>query len=459
MKNQVYKFTFQEVKELTYNQIKVLSVIRQFSIDNVTKIYVDEIVRRTKLVKTNVYKDIRALQSKHYLAKEDKEYVILKPIVKGSQFLYWIDSDLDLKLTYNQFVLYCLIRTNSSKFGYAMLKYSTITDLVGITKNNISRTMKQLIEKELIRIEKQDTYTKYWIIEKLGCENMSKELKKQEVAKLYQESSQENKQLFENKTENNANIKDKKEKRYIPQQPSGKILYSDLLFKDKMLVGGLYLASGQKTKTLIPNVHFYFYNDLAIDYLLYQEIIIKNKDNLKKQFPYKFNLLPSKGRTVHSEVFRPSFSYKDYPMDTLKIWQLIVLYELEDFYNYNIQKIINKFPDNKNLSFKDTVKQDRLDQYKKLIYSYSPAEIYYLIYRTAAHVEKIIEKNSEADWIVPILFSVYFDEMVSICKIKKVLPNNTNFNQNFFSKYFFNVFLEIGEGYFQIPVPTSEELK
>ena len=166
MEKQIYRFTFDEVKELTYNQIKVLSVIRQFSIDNVSKIYVDEIVRRTKLVKTNVYKDIRVLQSKHYIEKEDKEYIIIKPIVKGSQFLYWTDSDLDLKLTYNQFVLYCLIRTNSSKLGYAMLKYSTISNLTGITKNHLTSILKQLIEKELIRVEKKDTYTKYWIIEK-----------------------------------------------------------------------------------------------------------------------------------------------------------------------------------------------------------------------------------------------------------------------------------------------------
>lgn len=440
MENQVYKFTFQEAKELTYNQIKVLSVIRQFSIDNVSKIHTSEIIKRTRLANSTVSTELKKLIQNNYLCKEDKEYIILKPISKGEQFLYWIDNDLSLGLTYNQFVLYCLIRTNSNKFGYAMLKYSTISNLVGITKNNISAIIKQLIEKELIRIEKKDTYTKYWIVERLGCENMSKELKKQE-------------------TQDNNKQKVAKEKLYIPQQPSGKILYSDLLFKDKVLVGGLYLASGQKTKTLIPNVHFCFYNDHAINYLLYQEIIIKNKDNLKKQFPYKFNLLPSKGRTLHSEVFRPSFSYKDYPMDTLEIWRLIVLYELEDFYNYNIQKIINKFSDNKNLSFKDTIKQDRLDQYKKLIYSYSPAEIYYLIYRAAAQVEEIIEKNSNANWIVPILFSVYFDEIISICKIKKVLPNNTNFNQTFFSKYFFNIVLEIGEGYFQIPVPTNEELK
>ena len=171
MDKQIYKFTFQEVKELTYNQVKILSVIRQFSIDCISKIYVDEIVRRTKLVKTNVYKDIRILQSKHYLAKDDKEYIILKPISKGEQFLFWVDDDLSLGLTYNQFVLYCLIRTNSGKLGYAMLKYSTITDLVGITKNNTSRTVKELIEKELIRIEKQDTYTKYWICEKSKYED------------------------------------------------------------------------------------------------------------------------------------------------------------------------------------------------------------------------------------------------------------------------------------------------
>lgn len=163
---QIYKYTYKEVKELTYNQIKILSVIRQFSIDNVSKIYVDEIVKRTKLVKTNVYKDIRVLQSKHYIAKEDKEYVILKPIIKGSQFMYWVDDDINLGLTYNQFVLYCLIRTNSNKLGYAMFKYSTITDLVGITKNHLTAIIKQLVEKGLIRAERQNTYTKYWIIEK-----------------------------------------------------------------------------------------------------------------------------------------------------------------------------------------------------------------------------------------------------------------------------------------------------
>lgn len=197
MEKQIYRFTFDEVKELTYNQIKVLSVIRQFSIDNVSKIYVDEIVRRTKLVKTNVYKDIRVLQSKHYIEKEDKEYIIIKPIVKGSQFLYWTDSDLDLKLTYNQFVLYCLIRTNSSKLGYAMLKYSTISNLTGITKNHLTSILKQLIEKELIRVEKQNTYTKYWIIEKSKYEEYinNSDTEKVETAENVEELPQEIQQI------------------------------------------------------------------------------------------------------------------------------------------------------------------------------------------------------------------------------------------------------------------------
>lgn len=163
---QIYKFKYEEVKELTYNQIKVLSVIRQFSIDNVSKIYTSEIVKRTRLANSTVCVEIKKLIDKHYIAKEDKEYVILRPIEKGKQYLYWIDDDLLLGLTYNQFVLYCLVRTNSSKFGYAMLKYTTITNLVGITKNNISRIVKELVEKELIYAEKMKTYTKYVIIEK-----------------------------------------------------------------------------------------------------------------------------------------------------------------------------------------------------------------------------------------------------------------------------------------------------
>lgn len=171
MNKQIYKFTYAEVKELTYNQIKVLSVIRQFSIDNVSKINTYEIINRTKLNKSKVSLVLKELCNKHYIIKEEKEYVILKPISKEEQFLYWEDSDLELNLTYNQFVLYCLIRTKSNKLGYAMLKYSTITSLVGIAQNNLTAIIKQLIEKELIRIEKKDTYTKYWIIEKSKYED------------------------------------------------------------------------------------------------------------------------------------------------------------------------------------------------------------------------------------------------------------------------------------------------
>ena len=171
MNKQIYKFTYAEVKELTYNQIKVLSVIRQFSIDNVSKINTYEIINRTKLNKSKVSLVLKELCNKHYIIKEEKEYVILKPISKEEQFLYWEDSDLELNLTYNQFVLYCLIRTKSNKLGYAMLKYSTITSLVGIAQNNLTAIIKQLIEKELIRIEKKDTYTKYWIVEKSKYED------------------------------------------------------------------------------------------------------------------------------------------------------------------------------------------------------------------------------------------------------------------------------------------------
>lgn len=171
MDKQIYRFTYKEVKELTYNQVKILSVIRQYSIDCISKIYTTEIVKRTRLANSTVSLALKELYNKRYLAKEDKEYVILKPIIKGEQFLYWEDSDLDLKLTYNQFVLYCLIRTNSNKFGYAMLKYSTISSLTGIADTHISRTIKQLIEKGIIRIEKKDTYTKYWVVEKSKYED------------------------------------------------------------------------------------------------------------------------------------------------------------------------------------------------------------------------------------------------------------------------------------------------
>lgn len=199
MNKQIYKFTFDEVKELTYNQIKILSVIRQYSIDCLSKINTYEIINRTHLVKSTISSELKKLIQKNYLCKEDKEYVILKPISKGEQFLYWVDDDLKLNLTYNQFVLYCLIRTNSNKFGYAMLKYSTISSLTGIADTHISRTMKQLIEKELIRIEKKDTYTKYWIIEKSRYEDFieNTDTQKSKAAENVEELSQEIQQIVE----------------------------------------------------------------------------------------------------------------------------------------------------------------------------------------------------------------------------------------------------------------------
>lgn len=197
MEKQIYKYTYKEVKELTYNQVKVLSVIRQFSIDCISKIYTTEIVKRTRLANSTVSFALKELYNKRYLCKEDKEYIILKPILKGEQFLYWIDNDLSLGLTYNQFVLYCLIRTNSNKFGYAMFKYSTISNLTGIADANISRTIKQLIEKGIIRIEKQDTYTKYWICEKSKYEeyidNSAENVKElpQEIQQIVEEDKKE----------------------------------------------------------------------------------------------------------------------------------------------------------------------------------------------------------------------------------------------------------------------------
>src|SRR5699024_9680647 len=96
----------------------------------------------------------------------DNEFEVYRCISGKTQFLWWTDSDLDLKLTYNQFVLYCLIRTNSNKLGYAMFKLKTISDMVGIDISNVSKAIKQLVNKELIRVEKQNTYTKYWVVEK-----------------------------------------------------------------------------------------------------------------------------------------------------------------------------------------------------------------------------------------------------------------------------------------------------
>ena len=165
-KIRMYRFLPTEVKDLNYNQLKIFSIIRQFSIDNVSKVDIKELQTKSKIDRNNIYNIIKQLVAKGYISKNDNEFEVYRCISGKTQFLWWTDSDLELNLTYNQFVLYCLIRTNSSKFGHAMFKQKTISDMVGIDISNVSKAIKQLVNKGLIKTEKQDTYTKYWIIEK-----------------------------------------------------------------------------------------------------------------------------------------------------------------------------------------------------------------------------------------------------------------------------------------------------
>lgn len=172
---QIYRFLPEEIKELTYRQLKVLSVIRQFNQYGLSTVNADEVTERTGIIRTHVLAEIRFLIANDYISKHDEGYVINKEIPKKTEYLYWEDKDLELKLTYNQFALYCLIRSRAKKLGYAMLKYSTITDLIGIKDNNLPRIIKQLVEKDLIRTEKEKTYTKYYLVEEESTEDYDDE--------------------------------------------------------------------------------------------------------------------------------------------------------------------------------------------------------------------------------------------------------------------------------------------
>ena len=148
-------------------------------------------------------KSIKLEDNKIYLvafcSKNDNEFEVYRCISGKTQFLWWTDKDLDLNLTYNQFVLYCLIRTNSNKLGYAMLKQKTISDMVGIDISNVSKAIKQLVNKKLIRVEKQNTYTKYWIVEKSKYEEYidNSDTQKAETAEKVEELPQEIQQIVE----------------------------------------------------------------------------------------------------------------------------------------------------------------------------------------------------------------------------------------------------------------------
>lgn len=189
-KIRMYRFLPTEVKDLNYNQLKIFSIIRQFSIDNVSRVDIKELQTKSKIDRNNIYNIIKQLVAKGYIGKSYDEFEVYRCISGKTQFLWWTDSDLDLNLTYNQFVLYCLIRTNSNKLGHAMFKQKTISDMVGIDISNISKAIKQLVNKGLIRIEKQDTFTKYWIIEKSKYEDCIDSTESVEQKEIPQEIQQ-----------------------------------------------------------------------------------------------------------------------------------------------------------------------------------------------------------------------------------------------------------------------------
>ena len=198
-KIRMYRFLPTEVKDLNYNQLKIFSIIRQFSVDNVSKVDIKELQTKSKIDRNNIYNIIKQLVAKGYISKNDNEFEVYRCNSGKTQFLWWTDKDLDLNLTYNQFVLYCLIRTNSNKLGYAMLKQKTISDMVGIDISNVSKAIKQLVNKKLIRVEKQNTYTKYWIVEKSKYEEYidNSDTQKAETAEKVEELPQEIQQIVE----------------------------------------------------------------------------------------------------------------------------------------------------------------------------------------------------------------------------------------------------------------------
>ena len=166
--DQIYPFCLRELNELTYTELKLYSVIRTLCNGN-NYISISEKELGNLVNMKQISRTLINLQKKNKIIKNNKRIYLYKDeynldqIVQHEQFLFWVPEDLNYNLTYLEFKIFCILRNYSSSWGFATIKPQTISELIYSPLCNVYATIKILVNKNLIKREKNYNQIKYYI--------------------------------------------------------------------------------------------------------------------------------------------------------------------------------------------------------------------------------------------------------------------------------------------------------
>lgn len=183
MDNDLYKFRFEEMKELTFNELKVFARLRQQS-KNKTHITIQPIAIANYfgLCPDVVRKTITSLQNKGKLKAENdgkSKIIYIDDVIEdGEEYNFFVMKDFDSEkdptdmlsswLTYNEFKIFSTVRSYSRRYGFASLSKDTMTEKTGIDKSNLGKVLDSLEKKGIISYNKivvKGITRNYWVID------------------------------------------------------------------------------------------------------------------------------------------------------------------------------------------------------------------------------------------------------------------------------------------------------
>lgn len=161
----LYKFKYNEFKELTFSELKLYSILRQACI-NEKEIQISpiELGKYFEMNSSSVSRTLKSLQEKKKLKitniGREKIIYINDVFEDGEEYNFFVMEDFKKfglpyipvisQLTYNEFKIFTTIRSYSRKFGYATFTQKVLAEKTGIDKFHLSSIITDLSIKGVI---------------------------------------------------------------------------------------------------------------------------------------------------------------------------------------------------------------------------------------------------------------------------------------------------------------------
>lgn len=160
----IYKFKPDELRELTFTELKVLAVLRQLAKDKKIDYSPNVMAGKIGITTNQLLKAVTGLSEKKKLScrtvGKKHEVTIISTLAEKEQFFFFDMRDFEVfsvqeekqKLTYNEFKIFSVVRSYYAGNGYEpYFGISYVQRITGIGNTNIYRVLDSLDKKGVLQ--------------------------------------------------------------------------------------------------------------------------------------------------------------------------------------------------------------------------------------------------------------------------------------------------------------------